>query len=288
MVAKGKKRGLGRGLDALLGGNADDQPNPEPSALQDLPIEWLRPGKYQPRKDFPEEALEELAQSIRHQGVMQPIVVRPVAENRFEIIAGERRWRAAQRASLETIPAVIRDVDDEAALAMSLIENVQREDLNAMEEAQALQRLVSEFNLTHQQVADAVGKSRTAITNYLRLNNLAPRVMALVGSGDIDFGHARALLSLADSEQEAAANQIVDRQLNVRQAEELVRHWGSKPPPPKPVSVDSDTRKLQDRLSASFGQPVRIQHSKGKGKVVISYSSLDELDGILARFGKLE
>ncbi len=265
-----------------------EQPASDPGALREIPVEWIRPGRYQPRKDFPEEALEELAQSIRKQGVMQPIVVRPIAEDRYEIIAGERRWRAAQRATLETIPAVIRDVDDEAALAMSLIENVQREDLNAMEEAQALQRLVTEFNLTHQQIADAVGKSRTAVTNYLRLNNLSPRVMALIGSGDIDFGHARALLSLADTQQEAAADQIVDRQLNVRQAEELVRHWGRKPTPPQPAPVDTDTRALQERLSESFGQPIRIQHRKGKGKVVISYNSLDELDGILARFGALE
>jgi len=289
-----KKRGLGRGLDALLGSDArQSKVEPEDSAgrLQEVPIEWIQPGKYQPRKVMEDDALQELASSIRAQGIMQPIVLRSVAENKYEIIAGERRWRASQLAGMEKIPAIIREVSDESAVAMSLIENIQREDLNPMEEALALQRLIEDFDLTHQQVADAVGKSRTAVTNFLRLTHLGAEVSRMLANGDIEMGHARALLSLSDEKQSQAAKEIAARQLNVRQAEALVRQWLAEPKPKgaKSKTVDSDTRHLENRLSGKLGQPVQIQHSaKGKGKLVISYNSLDELEGVLTRFGDLE
>ena len=289
-----KKRGLGRGLDALLGSDvrsAKDEPEDLSGTLQEVPIEWIQPGKYQPRKVMEDEALQELASSIKAQGIMQPIVLRSVSENKYEIIAGERRWRASQLAGMEKIPAIIRDVSDESAIAMSLIENIQREDLNPMEEALALQRLIEEFDLTHQQVADAVGKSRTAVTNFLRLINLSTEVSQMLAHGDIEMGHARALLSLSDEKQSQAAKEIAARQLNVRQAEALVRQWLSEPgvKVKKGKVVDADTRHLENRLSGKLGQPVQIQHSaKGKGKLVINYNSLDELDGVLTRFGDLD
>ncbi len=286
------KRRLGRGLDALLGAEV----RPDAAApmggqlLEEVPVEWIRPGKYQPRKVMDESTLQELAASIRAQGVMQPIVLRSVGEKRYEIIAGERRWRAAQLAGLAKVPAVIREVDDEAAIAMSLIENIQREDLNPMEEAHALQRLIQEFELTHQQVADAVGKSRTAVTNYLRLINLAPPVAQMLGNGDIEMGHARALLGLPDDQQAAAAREIAARSMNVRQAEALVRSLSAGKKEKMPArNVDADTRTLEQRISSQLGQPVQIQHTtKGKGKLVINYNSLDELDGILSHFGELD
>jgi ParB family transcriptional regulator, chromosome partitioning protein len=282
----GKKRGLGRGLEALLG---TEEVATDKTRLDEIPLEWIKPGKYQPRKEFSSESLEELAASIKAQGVMQPIVLRALADQQYEIIAGERRWRAAQRAGLERIPAVVREADDEATIALSLIENLQREDLNPMEEAQALQRLVSEFNLTHQQVADALGKSRVAVTNSLRLNNLSADVIRLLTNGDIEMGHARALLTLPDEVQLSLAQEVVNKQLNVRQTEALVKTTLADKPPPPAKKLDADTRHLQDRLSARFGQPVQIQHSaRGKGKLIISYSSLDELDGILDQFGDLE
>ena len=291
MVAR--KRGLGRGLDALLGAQ-NKSPVGEPidigQRLDEIPVEWIRSGKYQPRKIMDEEALQELAASIKAQGLMQPIVLRSVGVERYEIIAGERRWRAAQLAGMDKIPAVIREVNDEAAVAMSLIENIQREDLNPMEEALALQRLVDEFELTHQQVADAVGKSRTAVTNYLRLSHLGGEVAQMLGNGDIEMGHARALLTLSTDLQVRAAREIVAQHLNVRQAEALVRQLLAGPKADKTaVRTDTDTKQLENRLTNKLGQPVNIQHSaKGKGKLVIKYNSLDELDGILSRFGELE
>ncbi|MCB1645890.1 MAG: ParB/RepB/Spo0J family partition protein [Pseudomonadales bacterium] len=293
MVAK--KRGLGRGLDALLGSEAKKSGQPEGTAsgseqrLDEVPVEWIRPGKYQPRKVMVEEALQELAASIRAQGLMQPIVLRSVGEQRYEIIAGERRWRACQLAGLEKVPAVIKEVNDEAAVAMSLIENIQREDLNPMEEALALQRLVEEFDLTHQQVADAVGKSRTAVTNFLRLTNLSQEVAQMLGNGDIEMGHARTLLALPLDEQGGAAREIVSQHLNVRQAEALVKRLLSPPDNSSARKVDPDTRNLENRLSSRLGQEVKIQHTaRGKGKLVIKYNSLDELDGLLSHFGELE
>lgn len=287
-----KRRGLGRGLDALLGPETKADTENHEARLRHIPIEWIKPGKYQPRKGFDEESLNELAASIRVQGVLQPIVLRQLGAEQFEIIAGERRWRATQLAGLEKIPATIRKVGDEAAIAMSLIENIQREDLNPWEESLALQRLIEEFDLTHQQVADAVGRSRTAVTNVLRLKNLKSGVVRLLVAGDIEMGHARALLGLDDMRQEQAAREIAARRLNVRQAEALVRKIlahdsGSRTKQTR--KIDGDTRALQERLSLKLGQSVSIQHTaKGKGKLSISYSSLDELDGILARFGELE
>ncbi len=309
-----KKRRLGRGLDALLGTPSSAQKSPQgevtpakqegsvatqPAStgpadnrhMREIPIEWIRPGKYQPRKEFDQEKLEELASSIKSQGIMQPIVLRQLEEEAYELIAGERRWRACQLAGLASIPALIRDVDDESAIALSLIENIQREDLNPMEEAMALSRLLEEFDLTHQQVAEAVGKSRSNVSNLLRLMNLAPSVARMLVSGDLEMGHARALLSLDDARQEQAALDISDRQLSVRQAEALVRGMlkAETAMPKETAGVDADTRRLELRLSEKLGQKVHIAHSaKGRGKVTINYASLDELDNILHHFGELE
>lgn len=294
-----KKRGLGRGLDALLTtgrstANATDS-NAAPQVtelerqqheLQKLPIEWLTPGKYQPRKDMSQDALEDLASSIRAQGVIQPIVVRQFGEQQFEIIAGERRWRAAQLAELAEVPCIIKNVPDEAAVAIALIENIQREDLNAMEEAVALQRLLTEFELTHQQVADAVGKSRTTVTNLLRLNQLADDVKTLLEHGDIEMGHARALLTLTATQQSEAAQLIAAKQLTVRETEALVRRLLEPAPAPAPKIKDPDVMALEQKLSERFAAPVQISYSKkGKGELVIGYSNLDELDGILKKIG---
>jgi len=287
-----KKRGLGKGLDALLGPVATVTESGSHQALDEIPLEWIKPGKFQPRKDFDEESLQELKSSIKAQGVMQPIVVRPTGKDQYEIIAGERRWRAAQLAEMEKIPAVIRKADDESAVAMSLIENIQREDLNPLEQARGLQRLIEDFKLTHQQCADAVGKSRTSVTNLLRLLSLAPAVIRLLVTGDIEMGHARALLVLDDIRQEKAAREIASKQLNVRQAESLVRRIVAEDegqPAEKIRKVDPDTRNLEQRLSLKLGQAVSIQvNSKGKGKLTIKYNSLDELDGILEKFGDLD
>ena len=278
-----KKKGLGRGLEALLGSDV------KPGALLDeIPIERIKPGRFQPRKTFAEEALDELAESIRGQGVVQPIVVRELGDTQYEIIAGERRWRAAQRADLVKIPAIIRQVDDESAIAMSLIENIQREDLNPIEEAQALQRLVEEFELTHQELANAVGKSRVAVTNYLRLNGLSPIVKEMLAEGTLEMGHARALLSLSNADQEKIARDVRHSQLSVRETEAAVRRLSQTGTKSK-GKRSADTRHLEEKLGARIGQPVAIQHTaKGKGKVVISYNDLDELDGILSHFGDLE
>jgi len=289
-----KKRGLGRGLDALLttgkpASATESQVESRQSELQNLPIEWLQPGKYQPRKDMSQDALEELASSIRAQGVIQPIVVRPVGPDRYEIIAGERRWRASQLAGLAEVPCMLKDVPDEAAVAIALIENIQREDLNAMEEAVALQRLLSEFELTHQQVADAVGKSRTTVTNLLRLNQLADEVKTLLEHGDIEMGHARAILALPAEQQPDTGRVIAAKQLTVREAESLVRRL-LEPVPLKENKVkDPDVAALELRLSERFGAAVSISYNrKGKGELVINYSSLPELDGILHKLGLSE
>ena len=255
-----------------------------------MPIEFIQPGKYQPRTYFAEESIAELSDSIKAQGIIQPVVLRPIADDRYEIIAGERRWRAAQLAGMESIPAVIRTVDDESAISMSLIENIQREDLNPLEEATALQRLIDDFQFTHQEVAEAVGKSRSAVTNTLRLTQLAKPVAEMLVAGDLEMGHARALLTLEVNQQVKVAKQVVASGLNVRQTEELVRVAGkaSDTTGVKP-SQDADTRRLEQNLGQALGQPVQIRHSKrGAGKLVISYSSLDELDGILSKMGYQE
>lgn len=290
-----KKRGLGRGLDALLTNGrpaaAENVPQVEshPHELQKLPIEFLKPGKYQPRKDMSQDALDDLASSIRAQGVIQPIVVRLVADNTYEIIAGERRWRASQIAGLAEVPCIIKNVPDEAAVAIALIENIQREDLNAMEEAVALQRLSTEFELTHQQVADAVGKSRTTVTNLLRLNQLVDDVKTLLEHGDIEMGHARALLTLSPEQQSEAGRVIAAKQMTVREAEALVRRILEPLPPAEPKIKDPDVAALEQRLSERFAAPVQISYSKkGKGELVIGYSNLAELDGILAKLGVAE
>jgi len=311
-----KKPVMGRGLEALLGqmtrrtepvpGTPAQPVSPESGAaapaehkfpgdeLANLPLDLLQRGKYQPRIDMRPESLQELAESIKAQGVVQPIVVRPVdgaapgASQRYEIIAGERRWRAAQIAGLPTLPAVIRRVPDEAAIAMSLIENIQRENLNPLEEARALERLISEFGVTHQQAADAVGRSRAAVSNLLRLLELAPEVTALVEQRELEMGHARALLSLTQRRHQVEVGTLVAKKgLSVRETEALVRSMlsrasgGAESKESRPV--DPNVQRLQDELSEKLGAVVQIQHSgSGKGKVVVSYHSLDELDGILA------
>lgn len=288
-----KKRGLGRGLDALLSdasqeptqidsSNTSEQSSKE-GELKKLAIERLRPGKYQPRRDMHPEALEELAASIRQQGVMQPVVVRPLAGGQYEIIAGERRWRAAQLAELEFIPALVRNAEDRDVIALALIENLQREDLNPLEEAIALQRLQKEFELTQQQVAEAVGKSRSSVTNLLRLLQLHKDVQRMLEHGDLEMGHARALLGLTETKQLVVARQVVAKGMSVRQTEALVRKEQENPAEQKTKPVkDPDIARLEAQLQASLGASVKIQHSaKGKGKLEIGYSSLAELDGIL-------
>ena len=283
-----KRKGLGRGLEALLaaGGEEDFEESAERLAqdlLKVLPVEFMTKGKYQPRRDIHPDALEDLANSIRAQGVMQPIIVRPVGIDRYEIIAGERRWRAAQQVGLDTIPALIRDVSDESAIAMALIENIQREDLNAIEEAQALIRLQQEFELTQQQVADAVGKSRTTVTNLMRLMSLEQGVQKLLEHGDLEMGHARALLGLSGELQLNAARTAVAKGMTVRQTEALVRRMQQEQPDASTQRVDPDIRRLQDKLSDQLGAPVFIEHNaKGKGRLIFKYNSLDELEGILS------
>ena len=284
-----KKRGLGRGLDALLGGTnvntlEEQALQADKSELQYLPLDLIQRGKYQPRRDMDPSALGELAQSIKAQGVMQPIVVRPIDGGRFEIIAGERRWRASQLAGLDKLPAMVREVPDEAAIAMALIENIQREDLNPIEEAVALQRLQQEFQLTQQQVAEAVGKSRVTITNLLRLIALPEEIKILLSHGDLEMGHARALLGLPTERQIEGARHVVARGFTVRQTEALVRQWlNSKEQPVEVVKADPDISRLEQRLAERLGAAVQIKHGqKGRGQLVIKYSSLDELQGVLA------
>ncbi|MEA1080224.1 ParB/RepB/Spo0J family partition protein [Marinobacter qingdaonensis] len=284
-----KKRGLGeRGLGALLAGskvNLDQELTDHDGELREVPIDLIQRGRYQPRRDMDPAALQELADSIRQQGVMQPVVVRPIAEGRYELIAGERRWRATQMADLDRIPAIIRDVPDEAAIAMALIENIQRENLNPIEEAFALQRLQDEFGLTQAQVAEAVGKSRTTITNLLRLIGLTEDVRLMLEHGDLEMGHGRAMLTLPPELQMQVAKQVVAKSLSVRQTEALVRRVQQETPGKKAGksdAIDPNIRALQDDLAERLGARVSIAHGqRGKGKLVIEYSSLDELDGIL-------
>jgi ParB family chromosome partitioning protein len=279
-----KMKGLGRGLDALLAGSdarAEDE-------LRNLPVDRLRPGKYQPRTQMDQDSLAELAASIKAQGVMQPILVRAVDKTpgaeRYEIVAGERRWRAAQLAGLAEVPVLVRGIPDEQALAMALIENIQRENLNPLEEAQGLQRLIDEFGLTHQQAADAVGRSRPAATNLLRLLQLKAPVQDLLMAGKIDMGHARALLPLGAANQVAVAQRIVLKGLSVRETERLVQHLLNPPKKEAEKPVDRDVLRLQEELSDDLGAAVAIRTSKkGAGKVTIEFGSLDQLDGLIAR-----
>jgi len=296
-----KKRGLGKGLDALLSTSAiargkeelidemnsvETQVVVEKNELQQLPIDFLYPGKYQPRKDMASDALEELSASIKVQGIIQPIVVRNISAEHYEIIAGERRWRAAQLAGFDKVPCLVKQVADDAAIAMALIENIQREDLNAMEEAVALQRLLTEFELTHQQVGDAVGKSRVSVSNLLRLNSLNEDVKRLLEHGDIEMGHARALLAVEGELQSQAAMNIAQRGLTVRDTEKLVKKLAEPKADEavkKAVIKDPDVTHLELKLSERFKTKVLIQQSTaGKGKLTIDYASLDELDEILA------
>ncbi|HJV26772.1 MAG TPA: ParB/RepB/Spo0J family partition protein [Aromatoleum sp.] len=280
-MTRPKLKGLGRGLDALLAANSDDEAAGE---LQTLAVAELQPGKYQPRTRMDPGSLEELAASIKAQGVMQPILVRPVNGSRYEIIAGERRWRAAQIAELPDVPCLVREIPDEAALAMSLIENIQREDLNPLEEANGIQRLIDEFSMTHQQAADAVGRSRPAASNLLRLLNLARPVQELLMAGDIDMGHARAILPLDGAHQIQLANQVAARGLSVRDTERLVQQIIQPRPKKTPPPPDRDLQRLEEELADTIGATVRIKTGrKGAGELKISFGSLDQLDGVLAR-----
>jgi len=279
-----RHKGLGRGLDALLGGST--QSREDEHTLAQLPVSSLRPGKYQPRTRMDEASLAELAESIRARGVIQPIVVRPVGDSQYEILAGERRWRAAKLANLERIPAVIREVSDEAALGIGLIENIQREDLNPVEEASGLKRLIEEFRLTHEEVARAIGRSRTGVTNLLRLLELAPAVQALVQDGSIDMGHARALLALSKARQLELAHQIVANGLSVRDTERLVQEASHAPKATQRAALrlDPDSRRLQEELSEALGAQVRLKPRRGgRGSLLIDYASLDELQGLIKK-----
>ncbi len=293
-MAAAKKRGLGRGLDALLGGatprsgHVGTERSPEDGELRELPVRVLQPGRYQPRSVIDPEALEELAQSIRAQGLIQPIVVRPIADDRYEIIAGERRWRAAQQADLTTVPCLVREVDDRTTVAMALIENIQREDLNPLEEAVSLKRLIEEFDLTHQEAAEAVGRSRAAVSNLLRLLDLPEPVRALLESGRLDMGHARALATLDPARAIALAEQAAAERWSVRQLEEAARQApsgaGARKPAAKPVPADPNIARLEQDLAERLCAPVSVRHGRGgKGQLVIRYHSLDELEGILDR-----
>lgn len=292
MSKKSRKSGLGRGLDALLGNATapaaapaqpagDDQP-----ALVDIPVDLLRPGPYQPRSVMDPDRLAELANSIEKQGVVQPIVVRPVGTGEYEIIAGERRWRAAQLAELSTIPAVVRDVPDEVTVAIALIENIQRENLNPLEESTAFKRLIDEFEMTHQQVAETIGRSRAAVSNLLRLQDLQKPVKDMIDARELEMGHARALLSLSGDDQVKAAHAVVKGGLSVRATEKLVRDWKGRQAvnKRKQPDVDPDIQRLESELTEKLAARVNITHnSKGAGKLVIQYHNLDELDGILGR-----
>ncbi|MBS1157469.1 MAG: chromosome partitioning protein ParB [Proteobacteria bacterium] len=273
-----KFKGLGRGLDALMGDTSAAE------SLQTLPIAALQPGKYQPRTHMDPEALEELAASIRTQGLMQPVLVRPLGGDRFEIIAGERRWRASELAGLSEIQTLVREIPDEAALAMALIENIQREDLNPLEEAIGIQRLIAEFEMTHEAAADAVGKSRTTVSNLLRLLNLTEPVREMLMMGQLDMGHARALLPLEPLAQLDAAKTVALKGLSVRETEALVKRLLEPVQPKASKPVDPDVRRLEEEVSGRLGARVNIsQGRKGAGKVTIEYGSLDQLDGLLAR-----
>ena len=288
-----KRQSLGKGLDALMGDYGilhQDQKHDvgerlvSDRELRDMPVEFLERGKYQPRKEYNSRALDELAASIGQQGVLQPIIAREVRSGGYEIIAGERRWLAAQRAGLETVPVIIRDIDDRSAIAMALVENIQRENLNAMEESEALIRLQNEFHLTQQEIADTVGKSRTTITNLMRLANLEPMVQNYLIQGDLDLGHAKCLLGLVGKSQIDAAASVVESGLSVRQTEAMVKSFQKKTSKPSKVEiVQPDLDRLQQDISERIGADVKIQHSiSGRGKLILRYNSLDQLDGILA------
>lgn len=291
------KKRLGRGLDALLSKPAakpEPLPDNKPSddGLTQIPVEHLQRGQYQPRVDMRQDSLQELADSIQAQGIVQPIVARPVASGknqtqRYEIVAGERRWRAAQMAGLHEVPVVIRDIPDESAIAMALIENIQREDLNPIEESRALDRLIREFDLTHAEAAEAVGRSRAAVSNLLRLQELSDKVLPMLEARKLEMGHARALLSISNENQQYdAARQVVKKGMSVRETERMVRHMqnnaGRKKPSSGASSGNADIRRLETEVSDKLGAKVRVDHSKkGSGKLIISYNNLDELDGIL-------
>ncbi len=292
---KSKKRGLGKGLDALLStshaasskqANTNEAASNSGEELKMIALDLLQPGKYQPRKDMSPEALEELAESIRTQGVIQPIVVRQVSDKNYEIIAGERRWRASQLAKQDKVPCIIKQVPDEAAGVIALIENIQREDLNAMEEAIALNRLIEEFDLTHQQTADAVGKSRATVSNLLRLNGLEEPVKRMLEYGDIDMGHARALLAVSGEQQVTLARVVIAKELTVRETERLVNKTLNQPEILEKPVKDQDVVRLESQLIEKLGAKVTISHNKkGKGKMVINYQNLAELDGIIGKIG---
>jgi ParB family chromosome partitioning protein len=287
-----KKNPLGRNLSSMLSKSAlqhavenvaSDSPGQD--KLSNLPLDVIRPGAYQPRSIFDADRLQELAESIRHQGVIQPVVVRARGEDSYELIAGERRWRAAQMAGIETIPAIVREVPDEIAIAMALVENIQRENLNPIEEATALKQLVDEFQMTHQEAGDAVGRSRSAVSNLLRLLELSEEVRELVDARHLEMGHARALLTLEPALQARAAREVVAKDLSVRQTEQLVRRL-KNPPVPKTRQLDPDIQRLQDALAEKLCARVKLTHNAGgKGKMVIAYNSADELEGILEQLG---
>lgn len=283
MIAKKKKKRLGRGLDALLSDSTREMQSGTPGdTLRNIPVDMLSRGQYQPRTRMDENSLQELAASIKAQGIIQPILVREISAGRFEIVAGERRWLAAQLAELSEVPVVIRDIPDEATLAVALIENIQRENLNPIEEAAGLRRLLDEFGLTHQQAADGVGRSRTAVTNLLRLLSLSKGARELLELGKIEMGHARALLALPENQQDPVAREVYARQLSVRQTEAMVRrHLKGVGSEKKSRRKNADVKKLEETLSERLGARVDVQDRGGKGKVVIEYHSLDELDGII-------
>jgi ParB family chromosome partitioning protein len=285
-----KKPALGRNLSSMLSQTTLAQVKDKTGdQLRDLPLEVIRPGRYQPRSVFDEEKLAELADSIRAQGVVQPVVVRPVGENEYELIAGERRWRAAQIAELEKIPSVIREVADEASVAMALIENIQREDLNPLEEATALRRLIDDFQMTQQEAADAVGRSRPAVSNLLRLLELMQEVKDMIDMRQIEMGHARALLSLEDPLQVQAAREVVRKRLSVRETENLVRRLQQSSRKKGTRRIDPDILRLQNRMAEQLGARVKIQHqASGKGKLTITYTNADEFEGILERLNLKE
>ena len=275
-----KPKGLGRGLDALLGGDESTRKD----AMASLPVGSIRPGKYQPRTRMDQQALAELAASIRAQGLMQPLLVRPLGGGNYELIAGERRWRAAQLAGLSEVPVLVRDVPDNAALAMALIENIQREDLNPIEEASGLQRLIEEFHMTHEQAADAVGRSRSATTNLLRLLKLAKPVQAMLMQGTLEMGHARALLALDGARQVEAANRIVARGLSARESEALAARLARGTATRRKPKSDRDIARLEEDISQRLGTSVQIRAGrKGSGRIIVHYSGLDHLDRLLKK-----
>lgn len=285
-----KKRGLGRGLDALLAdvSSQDNVEQPQDKTLQQFPLDDIQPGKYQPRIDMSQDSLEELADSIRVQGLIQPIVIRPIDNGKYEIVAGERRWRASRMAGLTEVPVLIRDVSDRSAIAMALIENIQRENLNPMEEANALFRLREEFEMTHQQAADAVGKSRTTVTNLLRLRNLNDDVKRMIENADLEMGHARALLSLESDLQSEAARQVVEKGLSVRETEQLIRRLQKPIIEKKPETqlTNDELQAIEQQLVNKLGKGISLKHrSNGKGKLVFNYADIEELKTLIKQIG---